>query len=437
VPVAASPRVDSLPRHTHARGAALTLAGVAFLLIVANRWGQHLLDTGHVLKIRVPPLHAEWEPRVGIGLAVAAGVGAILLCAVPYAATRVAWRAALATAFVAATTWTVAVNATRGSAGFVRGLDNRHEYLRDVDGIGSIFSFVRHFSDNADSYATHTQAHPPGFVVVLWTLDRVGLGGADWAAVLCIGAGTVAVVAVLVAVRDVAGEPTARAALPFVALAPAVLWIGSSADAFFAGLSACAVALIVRGMVKPDSRLALPFGGAVFGMAMLCSYGAVLLVAIPGAIALRTGQGAALLRAGVVALGVLLVSYGLGFNYVEGLRFTRSAYFDGVASTRPYSYALLANVAALAIVVGPATVVGLTRLRGSLVWLVGGAVAAVVVANFSGMSKLEVERIWLPFAIWLLPAAAALRGGANMERRWLAVQMAWALSLQAVVRTGW
>ncbi|MGQ0826316.1 MAG: hypothetical protein ACT4OX_15010 [Actinomycetota bacterium] len=429
--------VESPRRKQGALGAALAVASFVLVLVVANRWGQHLLDAGHVLKVGVPPLHAEWAPRGGFAVAVAIVVGCGLLFAVPHVTSRVAWRAALATAFTMAATWTIVLNATRGRAGFLEGLDNRHEYLRDVDGIGSIFPFVWHFTANSESYATHTQAHPPGFVVVLWALDRVGLGGAGWAAVLCIGAGAVSVVAVLVAVRDVAGEDTARAALPFVALAPAVLWFGSSADAFFAAVGACAVAFLIRGILTPTTRFALLFGGALFGAAMLCSYGALLLVAIPGMVALRTHRVAALTRAGIAAFGVLLVAYGLGFNYVEGFLFTRGAYFDGVASTRPYSYALLANIAALAIVVGPATVVGITRLRGNLVWLVGGALVAVAAANLSGMSKLEVERIWLPFAVWLLPAAAALRGGANMGSRWLALQMAWALSLQTAVRTGW
>jgi hypothetical protein len=54
------------------------------------------------------------------------------------------------------------------------------------------------------------------------------------------------------------------------------------------------------------------------------------------------------------------------------------------------------------------------------------------------MSKLEVERIWLPFAMWLLPAAAALgTRSATIGRPWLALQMLFALAIQTFVRTGW
>ncbi len=72
-----------------------------------------------------------------------------------------------------------------------------------------------------------TRGHPPGFVLILWSLDQIGLGGARWAAALCIAGGAVAVVAVLTATRDVAGDRVARSAMPFVAIAPIALWIGT------------------------------------------------------------------------------------------------------------------------------------------------------------------------------------------------------------------
>src|SRR5690606_40901761 len=40
--------------------------------------------------------------------------------------------------------------------------------------------------------------------------------------------------------------------------------------------------------------------------------------------------------------------------------------------------------------------------------LVAGALLALLIADLSGMSKAETERIWLPFTLWLLPACAFL-----------------------------
>ena len=69
----------------------------------------------------------------------------------------------------------------------------------------------------------------------------------------------------------------------------------------------------------------------------------------------------------------------------------------------------MANAACLAIVLGPALAVALARVRDRKLWLlVGGTMVVVGAAMISGMSKGEVERIWLPFAIWLLPAGAVL-----------------------------
>ena len=98
----------------------------------------------------------------------------------------------------------------------------------------------------------------------------------------------------------------------------------------------------------------------------------------------------------------------------------------------PPTAACTNNLAAFALVVGPATAVALPRLRGRGVWLLAGAaLVAVALADVSGLSKAEVERIWLPFAPWLLIAAGGL------PRRWLAAQVVLGLALQAGVRSPW
>lgn len=61
------------------------------------------------------------------------------------------------------------------------------------------------------------------------------------------------------------------------------------------------------------------------------------------------------------------------------------------------------------------------------------ALLALLAADLSGMSKAETERIWLPFAMWLLPAAALL----PRPRVWLAAQAALALLLNHLLLTGW
>ncbi len=142
----------------------------------------------------------------------------------------------------------------------------------------------------------------------------------------------------------------------------------------------------------------------------------------------------------VAALGAAAV-FGLfalaGFWWFDGLAATRVRYFAGVASRRPYFAFLLANVACFAIALGPALAVALGRLRDRRVWLVvGAALLAVGIAGVSGMSKGEVERIWLPFAMWVLPAAVVLGLGARRSQ-WLALQVVFTIGLQTLVRSPW
>jgi hypothetical protein len=58
----------------------------------------------------------------------------------------------------------------------------------------------------------------------------------------------------------------------------------------------------------------------------------------------------------------------------------------------------------------------------------------VAFADLSGMSKGEVERIWLLFVPWVLCATGAIE---RHERRWLGAQLATALAVQCLVVTPW
>lgn len=94
----------------------------------------------------------------------------------------------------------------------------------------------------------------------------------------------------------------------------------------------------------------------------------------------------------------------------------------------------LISLAAFALALGPAVAAGLTRLRGLSPWVLpAGGLLAVAAASASGLSRGETERIWLPFAPWLLLATAAL----PRARPWLAFQIAVAFAVQLGVRSPW
>ena len=278
-------------------------------------------------------------------------------------------------------------------------------------------------------------------VLLLSALDRVGFGGPGVAAAVVIAGGAAAVPAVLVTVRELAGESWARRAGAVRRAGAAALWVASSADALFAGVGAWAVALVVLGTGRGDLRgeaYALA-GGLLFGAVAFLSYGLVLLALVPLLVACRRRRWRPLGLAALGAMPVFAIFAAAGFSWFAGLLATRDRYFAGVASRRPYAEFLVINLAALGIALGPACAVGLARLRDLRVaLLVGGALAAVGVALLSGMSKGEVERIWLPFAVFVLPASAVLVGArAARTRAWLALQCATGIGVASFVRTSW
>jgi methylthioxylose transferase len=61
----------------------------------------------------------------------------------------------------------------------------------------------------------------------------------------------------------------------------------------------------------------------------------------------------------------------------------------------------------------------------------------VAIADVSGLSKAEVERIWLPFMPWIAAATAGTFDDASARRTWLCVNIAWAIAVQALVRSPW
>jgi hypothetical protein len=273
-------------------------------------------------------------------------------------------------------------------------------------------------------------------------LDRAGLAGAGWLAAVAIAGWATAVAATLVAVRAVAGEGVARRAAPALVVLPAAVWAGTSLDGLFAGLAAVGVALAALAAVRSSGHALA--AGIVLGLALLFSYGVVLMVVVAlatAALAVRAGPPTGSIGL-LVPLGVgVLLPLGLagtiaGFWWIEGLQATGHAYWSGIGGHRPGAYlTLVGNPAALALATGPAVAAGLATVLmapdRSARLLPGVVLAAVVVANVSQMSRGEVERIWLPFVPWLALAAPGDRSS------WLAAQAGLALLLQVALVSPW
>ena len=415
------------------------------LVAVAFIWGRVLVLTHHNLLLGAPPFFSPWGFHLSVPM-----VPALLLATLgvrfgPDVAHRVSWKTLLAATAATSWVWAAAIAQLSGPRRFTVPLSIRQfGYLQTAVGIHSLGTYLPHFVDKIGSYSQDTIGHPPAMVIIEWLLLRLGIATPGWNAVLVVTGGAVAGVAALVALRDVTDEAAARRAAPFVALVPAVIW-WQTADALFAGVSATAVMLVVLASGRRGRRADLYAlaGGLVFGLTFFLSYGLVPLVLLPAAVCFqrRTVRPMAIAAVGIVAWFVAFATY--GFSWFAGFFATRNEYWNpaGAASHRPYSYFLIANLAVFAIATGPAVAVAVTRIHDRRIWLLVGSILAVVaLVDLTGMSKGEVERIWLPFVPWAMLATTALASGPNTTtvlRRWLGLQTATTMLVAIAIRSQW
>lgn len=244
-----------------------------------------------------------------------------------------------------------------------------------------------------------------------------------------------------VAVFHLTGGEMTRWAVVLTALTPGAVFFGTTPGALFAAVAAAAIALGVVAIKRTSWPLALG-AGVVGGLAVSLSYGVIPLIGLMWlAVALRSRRPMLLAGMGAGLLSVIGAWAIVGFNWFAGFEAVRRQYeLDLAQQSRPYSYFLIANLVVFAIVVGPAIImsVGAVR-RDHLLWLVIPAVIAVGIANVSGLSKGEVERIWLPFLPWVTVAGCWLLHRLSSRGRSvaLAAQIGTAILLQALLFGPW
>jgi len=419
-------------------------------LAVALGFAAAVTVTGVVLGSAVlagqGPLYAVPLPHVGPGTPVAIAVAVAVLARGPQLAQQWPWLRLLVAGYAAAVAWTLSLALVDGWGWFTSRLTGGHEYLSevgDVTDVGAMLAgFIARIPDGSpDIWATHVAGHPPGAFLVFIGLDRVGLGGGVAASLACVLVGGLAAVAVPVTLRALGDEPAARAVVPFAALFPGAVWVGASADGLFAGVTATGVALLALGCVgrAPRHDLAALAGGVLLGYGLYLSYGLTLMALPVLAVALVTRRLRPLLVGGVGVAVVVLAFTASGFWWVDGYSALVVRYHAGIAADRPYAFWVVANLACLLVVAGPlvvrAAAPALRCWRSPAAALFLAAAAAVVLADVSGLSKAETERIWLPFAVWLLAGAALLP--LPSRRFWLAAGACAALGVNHLLLTAW
>lgn len=439
------------------RSADLIVVGVEVaVLTAAVVVGALLNHRGVRLHADAAPLYAAWQPHLGPGTPAALLVAALVVWRGTRWGSDTRWSRLLVVGYLGSVLWTLSLALVDGwSAGLTERLTVQAEYLHEVPRVTDVGVLLSGFADRIldfqpDSWSTHTAGHPPGALLLFVWLERVGLGGGTAAGLACVLLGATVSVSVPVTLRALGAEDAARAVLPFLVLFPGAIWVGASADGIFVAVVAAGLALLAVGG-RPSAAL----GGLLLGFALYLSYGFVLVGLLAATVVLlraRDRLGALLVAATAVAAVVAVFTLS-GFWWLDGYHLVGRRYYQGWAAERPYGYWVWANLAALLPSTGPVLGPALRRVvaalpprpplstalrqriagAGPTAWLPVAAAVAVLAADLSGLSKAEVERIWLPFAVWLLVATAYLPHG--HRRWWLAAQAATALAVNHLLWT--
>jgi hypothetical protein len=384
-------------------------------------------------------------PRFGVLSVAVVALGLVLWLFLPALCARLSWRALLVTAYAATWSWIMALAYVDGPDGLRRVFDRGGEYVYDAQRVSSIPHMLRTFVDripmeSADHWHTHVAGHPPGALLFFVLLDRLGLTSHLWIGIVVVSIGATAVVAAIIALRVMGNERLARSAVPWLVLAPSAIWMGVNGDALFTAVAAWGLCLLaIAG--STGGRVPAVGAGLLLGLCVYLSYGLVLL-AIPALAVLwicRSWRPVPWAVGGAASvIGIFTVA---GFSWWTAYPVLVDRYYDGIAAERPYGYWVWANLAAWTFTVGLAVWAAFPsipheiRRRNPLAMLATACLVAIVVADLSGMSKAEVERIWLPFTLWIAALPALLPR--TWQRPLLLSQVILALVVQHLVLTRW
>lgn len=360
---------------------------------------------------------------------------------------RLPWLAIQMTSFVLSLLWAVSLAVVDGKPGLTRGLTNPDEYLSDVNRIGhTATTFLATFIDVLPTYSSATRGHPPGPVLLLWSLEQVGITNHLVLGLLITTIGALATPLILSAVRYSCGDVAARRYFPIVCLAPYAVWSAVSLDAVVVFLSAALVWAGVRASRRQCSgwqAAAWAFlAGLIIGVAALFSYAAPWLGL--SLVFLYFARRRPFLNA-ATGLGALLPVLGAqlaGFGWVDGLLAAHADYGSRVEPDRSAWWWSGLSLVTLLLAAGPPLIASARKIRNTPAWpFVAGAGIAVVFSVLMGLARGGVEHAWLPFFPWLTVAAVApeRQGGPPTDRPTplVIVGAVTAIVVEAVLVTTW
>jgi hypothetical protein len=427
--------------------AAVVLMIAAVVIPAVTQWDVHVNS--------FPPLHARWEPRVGPGTISAIVVAVLSGRYAMRAAARWPWHRVLLGSFLLGAAWMTSLATVDGLDGIGHILTTNYEYLQTARGVtdvsGTLHEYISRIPfDHPDNWPVHIAGHPPGALLFFVLLVRLGLGSGLAAGAIVVLIAATTPVAVLICLRRLGAEKHARRAAPFLVTGSAAIWMAVSGDALFGAVAAWGLCLLAIAATFTSRTRAAGWSvaaGLLLGYCVMLSYGLPLLGILAVAILLIARSWRSLPWAIGAAVAVVLAFALNGFAWWEAYPVLVERYWDGIASRRPSGYWIWGNLAALCFSAGPivgasiAVAGNVVRVRvrnesvRAVVILTVAAALVIATADLSGMSKAEVERIWLPFVPWLLLGTGLLR--IRTRQVGLAIQLVFALGVQHLLFTGW
>jgi hypothetical protein len=332
------------------------------------------------------------------------------------------------------------------------------EYFRDVplvDRVG-FFHFLKNYPkpEIFDQLSLHPKTHPPGAVIFLWFVSKILGSGLLAASLATIGFTSLAIIPIYLLCKEIYNEIVAqKAIILFLVMPNFVMFTTTSMDGVFSVFPILSVYLFFQAVRFSDLKIAIALGlSMAFGFMLTYSIVFVGLFFAVYALLIwqfdRENFGTVFQRL-IIAFAsfvgfFILIFFVSGFNIVESLirsiRFDRRWLNPGNDPLLRYFMISLGNLSAFMIGIGfPIVILWGQNIKNywrekdlfPIAFLI-----SLLVISFSGLYSMEVERIWIfmaPFVV--LPIAKSI---SRTEFRWaialLSVQL---VIMEMILYTYW
>lgn len=326
----------------------------------------------------------------------------------------------------------------------------RYEYYSDVPKVDQVglLSFMRDYAkpELFSSLSGHAQTHPPGGILFLWVISKLFGYNLLAASLGSIAFTSLTVIPIYLLAKELYGESIGRYTLALFLITPNfVMFTATSMDGPFSLFPILSLYLFYKGIFSDQARRYGFLTGISIGCGMLMTYSIVFIGLFFNVVMLLTlimnRKGfrrilTLLLIAGVTfSAFYLLVFLFTGFNLLEALqasiRKDRAALGTGYETIGLYFHLSVGNLFAFLIGVGiPMTTVWGRQVVRTIrearrgepidIYVIGYLTSLLVIA-FSALFTMEVERVWIfmaPFII--IPVAQHLSQRNITDFYWVA-----------------